>query len=160
MTEFIISSILWLFIINLGIAFGASLYERRIVVPQWIIFTPGDGYYWNAEAARQANVGMRFWAYVTTIPLTLLTLASSIVVWWTPAEIRVWWLGAIVVVLVDRVMTFAYFIPMMMKLMREGTFGQSEAVTKACQWVNLGYVRYAAILIAWLISLKALSLMG
>ncbi len=31
------TTLLWLFVINLGIAFGASLYEHRIVVSRWII---------------------------------------------------------------------------------------------------------------------------
>ena len=28
--------LLWLFVVNLGIAFGTGLYEHRIVVPGWI----------------------------------------------------------------------------------------------------------------------------
>src|SRR5438876_117396 len=65
--------VLWLFVINLGIAFGAGLYEARIVVPQWLSPSPESGLSWNAELARQSNTGMRFWVYVTTVPLTLLT---------------------------------------------------------------------------------------
>lgn len=30
--------LLWLFVINLGIAFGAGLYESRTTVPQWLSF--------------------------------------------------------------------------------------------------------------------------
>ena len=77
-----IEVLLWLFVINLGIAFGAGLYESRIVVPQWLSFSRETGYRWNAEAARSADVGLRFWVYVTTLPLTLLTFASLIVAWW------------------------------------------------------------------------------
>ena len=73
-----ISIVLALFVINLGIAFGAGLYESRIAVPQWLSFSSESGYHWNAEAARQANVGLRFWVYVTTVPLTLLTLVSLV----------------------------------------------------------------------------------
>jgi hypothetical protein len=32
--------VLWLFVINLGIAFGAGLYESRIVVPSWLTKGP------------------------------------------------------------------------------------------------------------------------
>jgi hypothetical protein len=160
MTESIVNTLLWLFVINLGIAIGAGLYERRIVVPQWLRFSPGSGYHWNAEAARQADVGLRFWAYVTTIPLTLLTLASLFAAWWTPPEMRGWWLGATAMALVDRVTTFTYFIPTMLKLMREDAFGKSQAVAKALQWANLDYVRLAVALVAWLMALKALSLIG
>jgi hypothetical protein len=160
MTAFIIYTLLWLFVINLGIAIGAGLYERRIVVPQWLSFSPGAGYHWNAEAARQADVGLRFWAYVTTIPLTLLALASLVAAWWIPSGIRVWWLGAVAATLVDRGMTFTYFIPTMLKLMREDAFGKSQMVAKAVQWANLDYARLAVIMVAWLMALKALSLIG
>lgn len=27
--------VLWLFTLNVGIAFGAGIYEARVVVPQW-----------------------------------------------------------------------------------------------------------------------------
>ncbi len=160
MGEPIANIILWLFVINLGIACGAGLYESRIVVPQWLSSFPEGGYSWNAKAVRQSNVGLRFWVYVTTVPLTLLTLASLVTALWTPESIRVWWLWAIAAALIERVMTFAYFIPTMLKLMQNETFGESAVVAKALQWVNLGYARHAATLIAWLASLKAFSLIG
>jgi hypothetical protein len=150
--------ILSLFVLNLGIAFGAGLYETRIIVPQWLSFSTESGFRWNAEAARQANVGLRFWVYVTTVPLTLLTLASLVAAWWTPSEVRDWWLAAAAAVLVDRVMTFAYFIPTMLTLMNEGAISGSDAVAKATQWINLGYIRHAATLAAWLAALRAFSL--
>ncbi len=62
--------LLWLFVINLGLALGAGLYEERIVVSRWIRRTSA-GASWNADAAREDDVGRRFWALVTTLPLTL-----------------------------------------------------------------------------------------
>ena len=42
--------ILWVFVINLGVAFGAGVYEHQIIVPQW--FVPGtDGPHVDSEAA-------------------------------------------------------------------------------------------------------------
>jgi hypothetical protein len=158
MAAFIPWVILLLFLINLGIAFGAGLYESRIIMPQWLSFSPDSGYRWNAQAARDANVGLRFWVYVTTVPLTLLTMASLVAAWWTPHEVRNWWLAAGAAVLVDRIMTFSYFIPAMLTLMNSETMSASESVTKATQWVNLGYVRHAATLTAWLGALRAFSL--
>jgi len=74
-----VSILLWLFVINLGIAFGAGLYEHRIVLPRWL--ESGDaGAHWNAEAARRDHTGRKFWGFVTTVPLTLLTLANLYVV--------------------------------------------------------------------------------
>ena len=60
--------------------------------------------------------------------------------------------------LVDRVMTFGYFIPTMLTLMDNSALSATEAVAKATQWVNLGYVRHAATLVAWLAALRAFSL--
>ena len=77
--------VLWLFVINLGIAFGAGLYEHRITSPNWIASSPGAGMRWDAAAARRDDTGRRFWAFVTTIPLTLLTLANLFYAWNAPA---------------------------------------------------------------------------
>src|SRR6266487_6891636 len=69
------ATLLWLFVINLGAALGAGLYEHRIVVSRWITSSQSSGSHWNADAARRDDTGRRFWAFVTTVPLTLLTLA-------------------------------------------------------------------------------------
>jgi hypothetical protein len=150
--------VLWLLNINLGVAFGAGLYESRIVVPQWLMTSPGSGSRWNAAAARHADVGLRFWVYVTTIPLTVLIVASVIAARWAPQPVRWWWLIACAVAMIDRIMTFAYFIPTMITLMREGALSDAAAVSKARQWAALGYVRLAVTLIAWLAAMMALSL--
>ncbi len=160
MAVFLINLVLWLFVINLGIAFGAGLYESRIVIPQWLRYSEESGYRWDAGAAREANVGLRFWVFVTTIPLTLLTLASFVATLWVPRGVCGWWLGAALAALVDRGMTFAYFIPTMLRLMREETNSQPTAAAKALRWVQLGKVRQAATLVAWLAALKAFALLG
>jgi len=71
--------VLWLFVMNLGITFGAGLYEIRIILPQWFSVSPESGFRVNSEAMRRTDARLRFWAYVTTVPLTLLTLASLVV---------------------------------------------------------------------------------
>jgi hypothetical protein len=59
--------VLWLFVISLGVAFGAGIYEARIVIPQW----------GNIPPRAWPNTGQMFWAYVTTVPLTLLKASLS-----------------------------------------------------------------------------------
>ena len=44
---------LWLFVINLGVTFGAGIYEHRIVVPRWLQSRGNAAVSWNADAARQ-----------------------------------------------------------------------------------------------------------
>jgi hypothetical protein len=49
--------LLWMFVINLGNARGAGLYESRVVMPEW------------TKTARETwpNTGLTFWAFVTTV---------------------------------------------------------------------------------------------
>jgi hypothetical protein len=158
--EYIPKLLLWLFVINLGMVLGAGLYEASIEFPQWLVHSGNSGYRWNAEAARQANTGLRFWAYVTTVPLTLLTLANLVAAWRAQGAIRSWWLGAAVVALADRVFTFSYFVPTMVKLMSDESLSQAQAVAMASRWGHLNYFRHVIVMVAWLLALKALSLPG
>ena len=141
--------VLWLFVINLGIVFGAGLYEARIVVPLWASSPP--------ESLRSPDSGRRFWAFVTTIPLTLLTLASLVAAWHAPAPRRESWLVAAVVVLVERIATFSYFIPTMLRLQR-AALPQADVRARVALWARLNYLRSALTLVAWLAAMKALTL--
>src|SRR5439155_5028548 len=143
--------LLWLFVINLGVAFGAGLYEHRIVVSHWITSSDDSGSHWNAEAARRDDTGRRFWAFVTTLPLTLLTLANLFVAWRASSPVRWWWLIAGLAALADRAITFSYFIPTMVGLMRAADSPGSVAV--ATRWSSLNHVRHAMVLVAWVAAL-------
>jgi hypothetical protein len=144
--------LLCLFVINLGIAFGAGVYEHRIVVPEWLTASE-SGLRWNAEAARRFDTGLRFWAFVTTMPLTLLTVANLVAAWRSAAGGRSWWLAAGMTALADRILTFAYFIPTMIALMAAPD--SSDSVALAGQWSTLNYLRHGLVLTAWLCSLQA-----
>jgi hypothetical protein len=146
-------TLLWLFIVNLGIALGAGLYEGRIVLPDWLGTADGSAPRWNAAAAQHDDTGRRFWVFVTTVPLTLLTLASLAAAWKAPGDVRRWWMAAAVVELADRALTLGYFIPTMIRLMRAGPL--AEATDAALRWAHLNYLRHALVLIALLAALKA-----
>jgi hypothetical protein len=148
--------LLWLFVINLGVAFGAGLYEHRIVVSRWLRSSAESGTHWDAEAVSQDDTGRRFWVFVTTVPLTLLTFANLLAAWRATYPVRGWWLAAGLVALADRAFTFTYFIPAMVGLM--GATDSPEAVAAATRWSNLNYLRHAIVFTAWLASLRAFAL--
>ena len=79
MNKYVPEILLWLFVINLGIAYGAGLYEKRIILPQWFSKSAESGLRVNSEAMRQTNTGLRFWAYVTTVPLGLHCFLGQLV---------------------------------------------------------------------------------
>jgi hypothetical protein len=147
--------LLWLLVINLGIALGAGLYESRIVVPDWLVVDAARQ--WNPEAARHDDTGRRFWVAVTTVPLTLLTLANLVAAWRAPRRLRRWWIITAAIALVERVLTLGYFVPTMVRLMRaEST---QETLSTALQWVQLNHLRHAIVFAALLGALRTFSLL-
>jgi len=143
--------LLWLFVINLGIACGAGLYESRVVAPLWASAPPAS--------LRTPDSGLRFWAIVTTGPLTLLTLASLYFAWRTGGVLGTWWLAAAIVALLERLSTFAYFIPTMLRLQRS-TGSAHEIGARFARWRVLGYGRLALDFAAWLLAMRALTIAG
>ena len=143
--------VLWLFVMNLGIAFGAGIYEHRIVVSRWL----AQGH-WNAEAARQDDTGRRFWAFVSTGPLTILTVVNLVVGWQASGDLRAWWLGAGFTELAARLFTFSFFIPNMIGLMKAED--SPASVARAQRWSRMNYLRHALVLTAWVLALNAFSM--
>ena len=107
---------------------------------------------------RATDTGRRFWAFVTTVPLTVLTVANLVVAWQSQGQRHEWWLGAAVITLVERIATFSYFIPTAIRLMRAEALPPAKVEAMASQWMALNHVRAALDLIGWLAALKALSL--
>src|SRR5688500_5829799 len=142
--------VLWLFVVFSGIAVGAGLYELRVNVPRW--FTPigPSTRPVNVDAITKDDSGRRFWGFVTTAPLTLLTAASCVIAW-NPATAREqWWLVGAAVMLVERVGTFGYFIPTLLKLLPPGRLSQENAEKAARHWVRLNHVRSLFAFAGWL----------
>jgi hypothetical protein len=141
---------LWLLIINLGLALGAGIYESRVVIPRWIAMPRGE---W-------ADAGRQFWLYVTTGPLTLLTLVNLAAAWRDGPPRRTWWLAAAVIVLVERVATFAYFIPTLLHLESAPGLSPQQIANGLLRWAFFNYGRHALLLAGWLCALYALTLAG
>jgi hypothetical protein len=151
------TTLLWLFVVNLGTVFGAGLYEARITTARWRGPSVAAGPGWHPEEARRDDVGRRFWGFTTTLPLTLLTLGNLWLAARASEPSRAWWLAAGVVALAERTVTFGYFIPQMVKLM--GMEDSPPARARATQWVRLNAIRLLLVLAAWLCSLQALVLL-
>ena len=141
---------LLLWILNLGTAFGAGLYETVMLLPRWFpnLRTKERGI--NGALMRETDPGRRFWGMVTTVPLTLLTLANSYFALHASGPTRSWWLGAVLLVSLERLLTFTFFIPVALKLMRAETPATSAVLDLAAAWANLNHVRSALTLLGWL----------
>lgn len=149
--------LLLLFVLNLGTAFGAGLYEAKVVIPQWFRKSALSGCYIDREAMRELDSGRKFWAFVTTLPLTLLTLASFIVIWLGSPGYN-WWLAAALLTFCERISTFTFFIPTIIKFQRMDTLFTERVSHLVTLWVRLNYIRTILMLVAWLFALRALVL--
>lgn len=146
---------LWLYVITLGIALGAGLYEARVVVPLWYRVRDGSEPLWDADCARRTNCGSRFWAYVTTIPLTALTLTSFVVAWKLDAPRRACWLAAAAVISLERIATLTYFIPAMRRLQEDETLPEPTTRVMISWWILLNWMRNLTYAVSWLAVLTA-----
>ena len=153
-------ALLWLFVVFSGIAVGAGLYELRVNVPRWFAPAAGPAIRVNVDAIRSDDSGRRFWAYVTTVPLTLLTLAGCLVAWSPETSRERWWLAGAGIMFVERIGTFGYFIPQLLKLLQPERLAGQRAEQAARVWTRLNYIRAALAFAGWLAALRALSLPG
>jgi hypothetical protein len=149
------SFVLVLFVIFHGIAFGAGLYEQRVVVPRWMGRSPDGSRYLHPEAMRVDDSGRRFWGFVSTGPLSLLTLINLYFAVTSTAPVHSLWLAACVVTLVERIFTFAFFIPKAIGLMRSDASSTATALHTAERWRSLNWLRLLLSLVGWLLALLA-----
>lgn len=147
--------LLALFILNLGIALGAGLYETRLVIPHWFPRSAKAGYQINNQAIRDIDSGRKFWAFVTTGPLTLLTLANLVLAWQSDLPGSYWWLAAALITLIERISTFSFFIPTAIKLQAPTPSPAAKLYRLASLWIGLNYVRNLLTLLGWVLALEA-----
>jgi hypothetical protein len=141
---------LWLLVIDLGLALGAGLYESRLVIPRWLTL-PRESW---------TDAGRTFWVYVTTGPLTVLTLINLVAAWRDGPPRRTWWMAAAVIALIERVATFAYFIPTLLHLETTPGLSPREVADGVLRWGFFNYGRHGLLLASWICALYALTLAG
>jgi len=151
----IAEALLWLFVVISGIAVGAGLYEMRVNLPRWFTVERGTVIRVNLDAIRSDDSGRRFWALVTTGPLTLLTLAGFVAAWPPDTIRRQWWFAAAGMMFVERIATFGFFIPQLLKLLREDDMQRATRVART--WMRLNYARAALAFAAWMTAIRALT---
>ena len=146
---------LWLLVTALGIQTGAGLFETRVLVPLWSNSPPASVIAYSSSATRPDS-GRRLWIVLT--PLTgLISLVNLAAAWLNHGPGRTWWLassgGALFVIAV----TFAYFIPVLLRLPNAAQIPEAELTKMVRWWVRLNWCRFAVLVAAWLAALKAFS---
>lgn len=158
---------LWMYTLNLGVAFGAGYYENKVVVPLWIKFErskesdKNDDIVVDSAEMRRMDPGRKFWAFVSTIPLTTLTITQLFTkrINGRHDSIALSWLRvSSIISCIERAMTFSFFIPNAIKLMDAGNSDEGDSTKQiALRWTRMNYIRLLLSGLAWITSMKALT---
>ncbi|MBL7920369.1 MAG: DUF1772 domain-containing protein [Bacteroidia bacterium] len=148
---------LQLFLMFLGIAFGAGIYEARVVLPLWFNKINGK-YSANYENLAEIDSGRKFWGFITTVPLTILTIINIVLAAQSAEQISILWLTASLIVLAERIMTFSFFIPTIIKLQRNKNIPDEVVNKKIPLWINMNYLRNILMLVSWILILQVIIL--
>jgi len=152
-------SVLWLFVIALGLDLGAGIYEARVVVPLWAEGVPGTLASGNPYGRVAVDAGIHFWAYMTSIVAVaaIVTLVSGVL---APPPRRAWQIFSAVAELAAVATTLLYFRPTLVSLFLGHGAGLSTAavVSSVERWVLWSRGRIVISFLAWCAALRALTL--
>lgn len=151
---------LWLFVVCFSLEIGAGLYETLVVVPLWSASPPESVWGWNADPRYAVRAVEKLWRFLTPA-LGLSAAAALLSGLQTPRDVRRKWLLASTVPALVLVATiYLYFAPTTAELFASqarGTDAADEVTAKTRQWLALNRVRAVVFALAWLASLRALS---
>ena len=149
--------LLWCVLVFVGTMFGASVYQRISLIPEWG-GAPPDSVVVYFRDPRAGQAIDRFWTLVTGP--TALTIVLALALNWPHVARRRWISRGAVLFFVMLAWTVAYFIPRgVMPLMVRGGAGLSpNAITKmASDWIFWDWFRMAGTLASYLCFVKAAS---
>jgi hypothetical protein len=148
---------LWLFVIFVGVQFGAGLYEKQAIVPLWADVPP-DRVLDQMRTSGMWAAGRAFWPFVSPV-VAVLAVVNLVVARRSPAIYRRWWLAGAAFMVAYAVFSYSYFVPQMLLLQSSGGAWSAARVESLVDWwVGLNYVRMVIGAAGWLCALRALSL--
>lgn len=150
--------LLWSVLVCVGTMFGASVYQRIALIPEWGGALPQSVvlYFGDPRAGQAID---RFWTVVTA-PTTVVIVLALVVNWPFTARRRWIGLGATMFFLM-LAWTAVYFIPggVMPLMVRGGEGLTPETITRMARaWIFWDWFRMAGTLVSYLCFVKAASL--
>src|SRR5215471_7906969 len=142
------SVVLWLLVVLMGLQIGAGLYEAWVLVSLWSGAPPQSIVTFQTQPlAPDAHL---FWIFMTPL-VGVLSLINVIVAWGEAGPRRTWWLAGAGVSLAMVIMTFAYFVPLFIKVFPQAAqLPAAEVQARVLWWVRLNWVRAVVLIAAWL----------
>ena len=128
-----------LLLVNLSMALSAGIYEARLVLPLWFPIN-GGVYSVDKAALQRLDSGRKFWGMVTTMPLTLLMIILLVSICKAGLSTHPWLSAAVLLTLLERALTFSFFIPTIIKLSK-GSFTADRVHLMVNRWKAINVLR-------------------
>jgi hypothetical protein len=146
--------VLFIFFIQFGM--GGGLYEVLVIYHRWKKDVTPENLAQKLQDSGQAAATRRFWPIISP-PLSLLSIINIVLAWQYTGLARTSWLTAALIIFIDRIITFAYFVPTMMRKFEHPEKMEAKQLRKAVLvWTFLSPIRLLFELSAWSLALWAL----
>jgi hypothetical protein len=149
-----------LLLFTIVLSLGGGLYEILVVYPNWKHSTTAAELKERLQSSGQNYAGTRFWPLCSPLQ-GLLAIINLVLAWRCEGAAHNMWLTAAIIVFVTRIITFSYFIPVMLgKLMQAEKVPAAELPGIVKRWTTLSPLRliseFAALITgAWALLLIA-----
>lgn len=141
---------LFILLFLIALELGGGLYETLVVHPGWKKSPDAKTLKESMELSGQMRSGKRFWPLVS--PLTaLLSVVNLILAWHSGIDARPLWLAAALIMVVDRLFTFIYFVPTLAKLQHPESMSSQKLVATIKAWTTLSSLRFVTGIVAWVL---------
>jgi hypothetical protein len=145
-----------LLLLTVTLSMGGGLYEILVIYPNWKYNVHPRTLRDKLESSGQLNAAKRFWPLVSPAQVLLAMINIAMACWYHTAA-HGYWLAAAITVFISRVITFSYFIPVMIrKIMQPEKFGVHELQAIVKQWTDLSPLRLLPEFAAWCLLITAL----
>ena len=149
-----IATLLLFLTVTLGL--GGGLYEILVIYPGWKHDVDPLTLRSKLQSSGQILAAKRFWPIVSPAQV-LLSIISIVLFWNYKGGAQPYLMAAAVAVFIDRVITFSYFIPVMIrKIMEPEKIEKSRLQKIVRQWIMLSPIRVVFGLFVWIMLVVAL----
>lgn len=145
-----------LLLLTVTLSLGGGLYEVLVIYPNWRNATDATDLLARLESSGQNNAGRRFWPLVSPAQV-LLSILNLVLAWNYSGAAHCYWLTAAAVIFISRVITFSYFIPVMLRYIMKPEHVEPTRLKQIVKrWTALSPLRLLPELLAWVLLLMAL----
>jgi len=142
-----IAIILLFLTVSLGL--GGGLYEVLVIYPGWKHDVHPLTLRGKLELSGQIRAARRFWPIVSPAQV-LLGVINIVLAWKSTGAAHPYWLAASLAIFINRVFSFGYFIPVMIrKIMQPENIEVPRLRAVVKQWIALSPIRVVVEFFAW-----------